>query len=383
MKIVVISQHAGRLNDMGAALRGQAHQVSVTEGGKSRVAAVAEQERPDLLLLDGVCCDQQDLALVEQLTTRLPHMAVILLCAMQTHEFLIGAMRVGVREVLPSPASAEALTAAVSRVAAKRPGAEGKSAGEILAFMSCKGGSGATFLVTNLGYQLARTSSVLLVDLNLQFGDALPFVYDGRPASTLADVVRDLGRLDAMLLAGSTVQITPRYSILAAPEEPAQALAIKPEHLDALLDLAVHHYDFILLDVARNLDALTIKALDRANKIFPVLQASLPDLRHARKLLALFKSLDYPRDKVEVLLNRYGSGGEIGVEEIRRTLGVEVVHTIPNSFKEVNDSINHGDPLAEMDRSNAVIRNLANFALSLAPREEESRGFFDRLFRRG
>lgn len=383
MKIAVISSQVGRLHEIGTVLRAQAHQVSLAEGGKSRMVAVAEQDRPELLVVDGACNDLHELAQVEQMTTRFPEMAVILLCATQTHDFLIGAMRAGVREVLPAPVSAEALTAAVNRVAAKRPGIHNKTAGKILAFISCKGGSGATFLATNLGYQLARTSSVLLIDLNLQFGDALSFVHDGRPATTLADVVADISRLDALLLTGSAVQVTPSYSILAAPEEPAQALAVKPEHLEAILNLAVNQYDFVLLDVARNLDALTIKVLDRASKIFPVVQASVPDLRHAKKLLALFKSLDYPSDKVELLVNRFGSGGDIGVDEIRRTLGIAAVHTIPNSFKEVNDSINHGDPLAEMHRSNAVIRNLASFALSLGPKEEESRGFFERLFKRG
>ncbi|MBO9537644.1 AAA family ATPase [Herbaspirillum sp.] len=382
MKIAVISPHAGRLTEMGAVLRAQAHQVSLAEGDKHHMRLVAEQERPDLMLVDGSICDMHDLSMVEKVTASFPQMAVILLCATQNQDFLIGAMRAGVREVLPSPAPLEALNAAVGRVAAKQPGGGHKAAGKILAFMSCKGGSGATFLATNLGYQLARTSSVLLIDLNLQFGDALSFVHEERPSSTLADVVREIKRLDALFLAGSAVQIAPNYSILAAPEDPAQALTIKPEHLEAILALAVSRYDFILLDVGRSLDVLSIKALDRAHKIFPVIQASLPDLRHARKLLALFKSLDYPQDKVELVVNRFSGNGEIGLDEIRRTLSVDTIHTIPNSFKEVNDSINHGDLLAEMQRSNAIVRNLASFALSLGSREEESRGFFERLFKR-
>lgn len=383
MKIAVISTHAGRLNDMGAVLRGQAHQVSLCEGDKGKMASVAEQERPDLMLVDGACCDLHELGQVEQVISHFPRMAVILLCATQTHEFLIGAMRVGVREVLPSPVPADALRAAVTRVAARFPGHEGRANGKVLAFMSCKGGSGATFLATNLGYQLARTNSVLLIDLNLQFGDALSFVHDGRPASTLADLVRDISRLDALFLSGSAVEVAPNFSILAAPEEPAQALTVKPEHVEAILNLAVHQYDYVLLDLPRNLDAVSIRALDRASKIFPVIQASVPDLRHAKKLLSLFQALDYAPDKVELLVNRFSAGNAISLDEIRRTLSVATLHSISNSFKEVNDSINHGDPLAQMNGSNAVIRNLAVFALSLGARSGQNRGFFERLFKRG
>ena len=217
---------------------------------------IAEREQPDLMLVDGICCDTAELAQVEYVTTHHPSLAVILLCSTHTPEFLINSMRAGVREVLPSPVTAPALEAAVGRVAAKLVGAPTRKTGKVLAFMPCKGGAGATFLATNLGWQLAETKSVLLIDLNLQFGDALSFVHDGKAPSTLADVAKDISRLDASLLAASTVKVAPNYSILAAPEDLAHAMEVKPEHIDAILSLAVTQYDFVLLDVPRSLDTI-------------------------------------------------------------------------------------------------------------------------------
>ena len=382
MKITVISPNKNHLQDMGKVLEAQSHAVVLIDGGKSRMRTVAENEQPDLMLVDGMCCDPHELVQVEHVITHFPKIAVILLCATQTPEFLINSMRAGVREVLPSPVSAEALQAAVSRIAAKLTGVHGKSTGKVLAFMPCKGGSGTTFLATNLGYQLAETRSVLLIDLNLQFGDALSFVYDGKPASTLADVAHDISRLDASFLAASSVKIAANYSILAAPEDISTAMEIKPEHIDAILSLAVTQYDFVLLDMSRTLDTLAIKALDRAYRIFPVLQAGLPGLRHANKLLAVFKSLGYPQDKIELIVNRFEKSSEISLDDIQRSLGTYNLRTVPNSYKEVNASINHGDALAEVTRTNAVTKNLAEFALSLSPKPEESRSLLDRLLRR-
>ncbi|HYD97606.1 MAG TPA: AAA family ATPase, partial [Noviherbaspirillum sp.] len=319
---------------------------------------------------------------IEQFTTDYPKTAVILLCATQTPEFLINAMRAGVREVLPSPVPAGALEAAVTRVAAKLKGAQGKAAGKVLAFMPCKGGSGSTFLATNLGYQLAESHSVLLIDLNLQFGDALSFIHDGKPASTLADVARDIHRLDASFLAASTVKVTPNYSVLAAPEEPSQAVDIAAEHVEAVLDLAASEYDFILLDLGRNLDTLSIKALDRTHRIFPVLQTGLPALRNAKRLLAAFAGLGYPSEKTEIIVNRFEKHGEVGLDDIRRLLGVTTLHTVPNSYKEVNAAINHGEPLPQRARSSAVTKGLAALSMEISPRKEESTGLLGRLFRR-
>ena len=382
MKITVISPNRRHLDEVGRVLEANGHTISLFEGGKTRMREIVEREQPALMLVDGMCCDTAELAQVEYVTTHHPAVAVVLLCSSHTPEFLINSMRAGVREVLPSPVTAPALEAAVSRVAAKLAGAPSRKIGKILAFMPCKGGAGATFLATNLGWQLAETKSVLLIDLNLQFGDALAFVHDGTAPSTLADVAKEIGRLDGSLLAACTVKVAPNYSILAAPEDLAHAMEVKPEHIDAILSLAVTQYDFVLLDIDRSLDTIAVKALDRAWRIFPVLQSSLPDLRNAGKLLEAFRSLGYPQEKTELIINRFDKGGDIGIDQVQRSLGSVRLNTMPNSYREVNASINHGDPLIRASRGNTVARHLADFAQALSPRQEESRGLLGRIFRK-
>ena len=99
----------------------------------------------------------------------------------------------------------------------------------MLAFVSCKGGSGATFIAANLGYALAagEQRKVALFDLNLQFGDAALFVSDHKPATTLSQLSQQIVRLDASLLSASMIQITPAYSVLAAADDPAHAADVE------------------------------------------------------------------------------------------------------------------------------------------------------------
>lgn len=383
MKIAVVSPNKILLNEVGKLLQAASHVALLTEGGKDKLRQLAEQDEPELMLVDGSCCDAGALTHIEDLTTRHPQIAVVLLCAACSPEFLINAMRAGVREVLPSPVAPAELEAALTRLGGKRRGTPACGAGKVLAFIPCKGGSGATFLATSLGYQLAETRSVLLIDLNLQFGDALSFVHDARPPSTLADVARAIGRLDASFLAASTVKVAPSFSILAAPDDHAQAVEISAAQIDAVLALAVLHYDFILLDVGRPIDTLGIKALDRADIIYPVLQAGLPYIRNAKKMLAIFKSLDYGAGKVELIVNRFERKGAIGLAEIERALGKFAIHTVPNSYKQVTAAIDHGEPLMGSARANPVLRNLAGLADLLNPRPEASRGLVERLFGRG
>jgi pilus assembly protein CpaE len=382
MKIALISRNSAHVKTTCKALEAASHAVVFTNGTPAQMRATAEQERPDLMLVESDFTEPGELAQVEYVTSSFPLTTVALLCARQSPEFLIGAMRAGVREVLLSPPEPGALDALISRIAAKKAVPHAVAQGKILAFMSCKGGSGATFLATNLGYQLAESSRVLLIDLNLQFGDALSFVYDGVPASTLADVAKDIRRLDASFLAASCVRIEDRYSILAAPEDPARSMEVKPEHIDAILNLAVTQYDFVLLDLGRSIDPLSIKALDHAYRIFPVLQAELPYLRNARKLLDSFKALGYQDEKVELIVNRFSPRSAISMDDIERSLGCQHLHTVPNSYKDVSASINHGHPLIKTARSNAVSRILTEMAHTLAPRPRAVSGMLGRLFGR-
>src|SRR4030095_595658 len=185
VRVAVISPNSASLQEIGRQLKAPEAQRSVAlhEGGASQVRVVADQQQPDLIILDSMCRDVEDLRLLEYVSAQHPQTAIVMLCANQTSEFLLNAMRAGVREVLHSPASKEALITCVERVE-QRLGlrAQPKQAGQILAFIPCKGGSGSTFLATSLGYQLAaENKKVLLIDLNLQCGDAVVFVHDHKP----------------------------------------------------------------------------------------------------------------------------------------------------------------------------------------------------------
>ena len=387
MKIAVISPNASHLEDIGRYLQtpNGSRSVALHEGGISKVRIVADQQRPDLIILDSMCRDLEGIPLLEYVSAQHPRTVIVMLCANHTPDFLIHAMRAGVREVLKSPVTREVLLPAVERIEqrlglAARP----RDPGTIAAFVPCKGGSGATFIATNLGYQLAaENKKVLLIDLNLQFGDAVLFIHDNKPATNLADVARNIERLDASFLAGNLVKISPNYGVLAAPEDPGEAIEIKPEHIDVLLNVAVNHYDFVLLDSGRVLDAVTIKALDRANYVFPVMQLTLPFVRDANRMISAFRTLGYSKEKIRLLINRLEKSSELKLPDVERSLGLSAFQTLPNSYEAVAAAVNHGRPIASLARTNPVAKALQELAQSLIPPAGEATGLLGKLLRRG
>ncbi len=140
----------------------------------------------------------------------------------------------------------------------------------------------------------------------------------------------------------------------------------------------------MLLDVGRQIDAVSLRALDVTDVIYPVLQLALPDIRDARRLLDIFRSLGYVLDHIRLIVNRYEKGGKLRLQDLHAALGCEVVHTFPNDYVAVTDSVNQGVPVLQLSRSSAAARSLADMVELVTDRRvQESKGLFDRLFGRG
>jgi pilus assembly protein CpaE len=340
---------------------------------------------PTLLIIDARDSDAGEGDLLERLCKAYPGASVMLLAGDQRPELLIRAMRAGVREVLPLPLSHGAFHEALDRINAVA-GALASRDGKVLAFIACKGGSGATFISTNFGYALSMLADkkVLLIDLHGQFGDATLYVSDQKPAMTLSDVCSQIARIDGPFLESCLVHVAPGFGVLAAADDPGKAVNLKPEQMDVILRVARQHYDYTVLDVGRQIDAISLRALDNADAIYPILQLALPDIRDGRRLLDIFRSLGYPVEQIRLIVNRYEKGGKLRLQDLQSALGAEVLHTIPNDYVAVTDSVNQGVPVLRLSRASAVARSLSELVeLVAARRVPENKGLFDRLFGRG
>jgi pilus assembly protein CpaE len=314
------------------------------------------------------------LAAVEVWAASRPRTDFLVASAETGPDALLRAMRAGVREVLPGPAAPEAVLAALRRQMRKRqPGLESPSrhVAEVVSVVSCKGGSGSTFVAANLAHGLTRGGQrrVLLIDLNLQFGDAALFLSNRAPERHLADVARDIARLDADLLRASVTEVAPGLAVLAAPEDPALAADVSPAHVRRIVQLARATHDHVVIDVGRALSPVTLQALDLADRVFAVLQLTLPFIRDAQRLKRVFASLDYPRDKIRWVVNRHQRDGSITVADLERALGTDRIATLPNQYDVVAAAVNQGLPVAEVDPRSAIARGLALLAAELLPGE--------------
>jgi pilus assembly protein CpaE len=348
-------------------------------GGASQLVAEVERARPDLVVGEVPDLTESGLGGLERALTASPSTSMILLTPNRSPEFLL---RSGVREVVPTPLVdgelRDAYLRLTSRIVAQRAG--GGKMGRVLVFIPAKGGSGSTFISTNLGYALAaRGQRVAVLDLNLHFGDAALFLSEQRAERTIADVAKEVSRIDATFLESSMLQVADKLWILPAPDSPESAIDVKPEAVEQIVSLARSRFDFVIVDMGRILEASTLRALDQADAIYVTVQLTLPFIHDAKRLFSLLRSLGYGREKLRVIVNRYDKGDEISLSDVEEALGVPVDQTIPNGYQAVAYSINHGVPVLKSAPRDAVAKTLAVMADRLAPKPAaRKRGWFGR-----
>ena len=345
-------------------------EINAHVGDARGLLSVMQKDRPEVLLLDFPTADEQAFEQIEAATLRAPGVLVLLVSLDASIDLLKRAMRAGVRDVLSAPMS----KATVQRALAYLQASQSLSSrfmdnpGELLAFLPAKGGSGCTFLASNLGYTLAAAGKkVLLVDLNLHFGDMAAFVTDRKPVSSIVDLARQSSRLDASLLESSVLKARENLHVLAAPDIPYPNEELTPETLQNIITLARSEYDFVILDVGRTLDPTSVKALDMAERIYLVMQLSLPAIQNVKRIATVFQGLGYAPDKLNVVVNRYEKNGDIRLDQVERATKIKVARTLPASYEAVIASINQGVPLLMLFPRDAVSRALQEWTHDLSP----------------
>ena len=223
----------------------------------------------NILVIDAENISKIDLKAISACTKEHPNPAIIFASSDTKNGQMLELMRSGVSEVISYPVTEGELLEAIERLRLRRYiSSTYRPRGKILSFISAKGGAGATFIAGNLGYALASDckQKVLFIDLHMQFGDASFYLMESAGPSTLSDVISQTG-LDSTVIASATVQVADNYYLLQAPDSPDKAVGIKPQHIDNLLTVAIQDFDYIIVDLPKEIDAITMKVLDRSNNI--------------------------------------------------------------------------------------------------------------------
>ena len=302
-----------------------------------------------------------------------------LIIAPATPDLSMGAMRLGVREVVRPNASGDQIREAVDRLlsaAARmktaRPTAEAAPReNKVITVLSAKGGSGKTMIATNLalGLNVHAPGEVVLVDLDIQFGDC-GSTLSLEPDQTLADAALNASVLDATTMKVFLTAHPSGLFLLGPPTSLVDSAEINTQQIKSILDLLVDIFEYVVIDTSSGIDDHAITAMEFSTDLLLVTSSEVPSVRALRREVETLDTIGMTRQERHFLVNRAGTRVGLRTSDIEQTVGLEASIEVPSS-RQVVVSTNQGSPVLVSAPKDPAARALQEMVDLFLPEEAD------------
>ncbi|RRR65811.1 MAG: CobQ/CobB/MinD/ParA nucleotide binding domain-containing protein [Candidatus Viridilinea halotolerans] len=359
----------------------------IAKAGTGREAvALAQKVHPDVILMDINMPDMDGIAATEAIMSQDPAVQVIIMSVQGETDYLRRAMLAGAREFLTKPISADDLYKSIRHVhklAAARPkmsaapagggsattgggGGDSGSDGQVIAVFSPKGGVGTSSVAANLAVAIRQQTNkkVVLVDGNVVFGD-LSVILNLRSDKTIIELAQRVDELDGDLLNDVLVSHTSQVKVLLAPPDPQRGELVTSDHLRAILEALRHEFDYVVVDTPASFQDRSLAILDLATRIVTLMTLEMHCIRNIKLFLEVADLLEYPHEKVMLVLNKASNRTGIRAEDVEKNIQRKVLLQIGDAAHDVTFSINQGVPLVISKPSHQIARDINTLARDL------------------
>lgn len=351
-KVLVVDDDAQIRKLLNYMLRSSGYEISEASDGFEALA-LATTMVFDAVLLDLMMPNMDGLETCRRLRG-LPTMTkapIIILSAKDQVSDKVEGFKVGATDYLTKPVERAELLARleahmrVIEAVAPKPTIE-KEIARLIVVAGIKGGVGATTVAINLAYGLQRESGekVILIDSDLPYGDAalgLNLVAH-HGMSSLAQYGEDL---DQEVIEQALVTHFSGLRVLAAAGTGLNIDHAEPDTVLRVAPLIRQSADFVVVDTPPLVDYPLPELVQQCSRLLLVLTPDIGALRRTSVALNWLDTLNIKPDKVQLVLNRMGSG-DIPIEQAERHLGRPVQLKLDEDSR-VRLSFNRGIPVLQ------------------------------------
>ena len=296
-----------------------------------------------------------------------PELGVLLIRRRLDVAVLGQALRAGIREVvtvddLTGLADAARRSRELSTRVSGHVVETATRAGRVVTIFSAKGGVGKTTFATNIGAYLASVGSkVLLVDLDLAFGD-VGISLQMLPQNSIVDLVGMAGHIDEQAIRSVVTRHDSGLDAISAPAEPSDADRVPGSTVGELIRVAKRHYDFVILDTPPAFTSHVLAGFDDSDLLVLIATLDIPAVKNLRLTLDTLDLLGNPKESRLIVLNRSDAKVGLRADDVVAALKQDIAVMVPNSTA-VPASVNRGVPIVLDDPKHPVsgaLRDLAD-----------------------
>lgn len=296
--------------------------------------------RPDILILELGPSLHAAESLIQEVRQARPECRVIALGKASNAELILQAVRAGCADYVCPPVI-DSLPAAILRISEKLnedDDRSSKAGGKVLAFVSAKGGSGATTLACHLAAEIRRSVSehTLLLDADDTAG-VVGFMMRAKRNYTILDVARNIHRLDRSLWSGLVSQCS-GLDVLPAPAVGSFEPLPAAETLRDTMCFLRSQYEYVIADLGRGLTALPDYLLGQADRVFMVLTPEQHAVEQAKRLAHYLSEEHTPQIEATFVLNRVSRKSPMAPGMARELAALPVCFEISSDYRELYDA---------------------------------------------
>jgi pilus assembly protein CpaE len=313
---------------------------------------------PNVVFLDLSSGMGTEFAFAQELAKLRPTVHIIACSAKydSNPEFLLQAMRSGIRDFLQKPYNRVEVAALMNRLGSEYSVQPAKQAGtgRLMVVLGTKGGVGTSTVAVNLAVQLARISSkkTLLLDFSRPMGDVAALL-DLKPKFQVRDALENVKRLDATLFGGLLTPHKSGLRVLSGATRLDDWQKASLPVIERIVEVAQEEFDFVMMDVGSFYSTEWERIL-QTSEVLLVSEADLPGLAKLDKHLRALSDLRVAASQVRLVINRWHRSDEEALAQIENTMKMPVFARLPNNFKQVTEATlrgitmaKDGDPLTE------------------------------------
>jgi pilus assembly protein CpaE len=336
---------------------------------------MAGQLLPDVILMDINMPDLDGISATDTIRKKYPFIQVIILSVQTDPIFMRQAMLAGARDYLFKPPMIDDLTNAIRSAAVvaheartaqiqqtsglQRLGQQQGVEGKIIVVYSPKGGVGTTTVATNVaGAFKTPEAKVIIVDLNLLFGDVAVFL-NSQSKNSVVDLATRSDELDPDVLKSVILShAASGLSVLISPVKPESAETVTGEQISTLLKYLSQTFDYVVVDTSSYMTDAVQAALDVADAIVLVTSQEIASIKSCGQFLRLADASGISRKRILFVMNRFDRRIRVLPERVSEILKQEIKLVIPFEEKTVLDSINHGIPFVIEAKTMTISRSI-------------------------
>lgn len=308
---------------------------------------------------------------MHSLIGQFPQARFLAIATEQISEYLLKAMKAGVRDFLVKSTLSTTLPSVLQHLAPAvvRNGQLGHI---MITVLAAGGGCGATTFAINLAHELyqLRQEPTLLIDLVHSYGGASAALNLSSEYG-IADVLTDASRIDGHLIQSTAVTYNNAWQMLVSPAAtpPDRMREFNYENIQPVMACARQVYSYIISDASRLPGDVMSSVVRASSMTFLLFEANVANIRATRKLLDFCKLVGVDESRILPVVNRYRHAKTtIDLAKIKKALNRKELLTLSNDFKGVTASINYGKTLADCVPRSRFRRDVQRVAHSIAER---------------